>query len=338
MKHFHVFAVSMLALGSIVFGIAACGGLDSNELDFLSASGTTTLADGVTPASGLAISAYNWVVSYKDGSTVAYPFTQLGGFVTDGSGNFTFDSASIGLQSGTQQESCVDVCVSYSTGYEDVCTDWESESTDYCSSWSYDDYYDEDYCSSWSTDTTEYCAAWGTESYSYCSAYGQDCSWYYPSRDVSDIAQAYSEITYPVGPSSVVTTQSTYSTTPDMAFSSTQEKGKNTVTTSQLWTQDDQFITALISSPAPVAAKAGQAPRASDEGISAARLAKRLKKIADHNLAKYPTQKKRPATQPKLGRTHAPATMYGADAIESLPAELKAQITQARAACGAIKR
>jgi hypothetical protein len=310
---------------------SACDGSSSSTEynDYLSASGSVYEADGTTKVGGLGITAYDWVVSYKDGSTVAVPFdypTSTSAVADDTFGTFAFGSTELALNSGNTAQSCTDVCVQWSVGYEEVCYLWDTE--EYCADW----YGDE--CVDWDTDL--YCALPGLEPYDYCSGWGQDCEFYYPARNIHDINSAYSEITYDTGSSSSITTTSEWTTlAPDAVISETTSNttNKHTLTTvNETWTQADEFITPFLSA-------ASTSRAAKKTALTAARLAV----VKAHNDEKFPKRQPHGLVEDKktgkmrapiLGRSHTKAKSR----LGSLTAEQKLMIEIARKGFKATKK
>lgn len=226
------FVGSLLALFAIGATFASCDYAETSYRDYLNASMKVKKSDGVTPASNLALTFYDWIINYKDGSAVRERFEDPS-FVTDASGAYSFKSAELRLQSGYEAESCQTVCVEEETTWEEQCDYYEDE----CVEW--DDYgnclYTDSFCQSYSWYPVTYCTAWG-----------EDCEYYYPSRDVADISQAYSEITYQnVGGLEVVASPTDWTPATAYASTTTAVEGTNDKVVTMEWTQDDTFVTGL---------------------------------------------------------------------------------------------
>jgi hypothetical protein len=317
---------NLIVLLVLVFALIAqaCGGDgggSTDYVDFLKAQGTVNLADASTPAASVSINQYNWVVSFSDGSTVANPFTQPG-LVTDAKGKFGFAPPQLFLTSGNQEQTCDTVCTVWDTGSEWVCTDYEQDCSDYCADWE-TDAYGNDYCADWETSCSYYCANGYYDAYQYCAVYAQDCGYIYPSRLVSDIKSAYSEITYDTstGP---MTSQSVNTTLPANALSSSSAaSGKNTTVT-QSWTESDTYVTTLTASPTATTTAAL---------VTATALGNRAQITAQHNAAKGMPTANHLGTK-RFGRNHAPSTFVPYTKVGSLP-KVQSALDLLRAKCGA---
>jgi hypothetical protein len=317
-------------LSVVVFALVAqaCGGDDGSTSynDFLKATGTAYLADTKTAATSVPITDYNWIVTFSDGSTVPNHFSQPG-LVTDTKGKFGFAPPQLFLTSGNQEQTCDQVCIEWDTGNEWVCTDYEQSCSDYCADWETDDNGDE-YCADWETSCDTYCANGYEDFYQYCGVYGQDCGYIYPSRLVSDITSAYSEITYDTS-SGPMTAQSEETTLPAMALgSSSAASGKNTTVT-QNWTESDTYVTTLTSSPATTAT----VQSALVGGATEAQLQNRARLTSQRNAAKGNPVVKHLGTK-RYGRNHKPSLYVPAGQLGSMP-KLKSSLEAIRAKCGA---
>lgn len=214
-------------------------------LDYLSAAGTVLGSDGRTPVQNLRVSDYNWIVTYRDGSTVSNPVRV--DRTTDAEGRFRFDSQELNLRSGQGLTSCNDVCVSWSTGFENYCVVYDTYCEDYCAAWSRDSFGNE-VCLDWRTSCTDTCAQYATNTYQYCDTFARDCNVTYPPRTASDIAQAYSEIRFALG-SSVITSQSLNSTLASQAFQTvTTRDTQGNSTVIETWNQNDTYVTPITGS------------------------------------------------------------------------------------------
>ncbi len=307
-KSFFIVTSVCAALASMAVG---CGpGTNTTYRDFLTAIGTVFQADGRTPLTDLAIDSYNWVITFTDGSSVSNPFvpsTQNSTmWTTNATGQFTFTSDQLALTSGTQVESCTQVCLDWATGYNDVCTDWQTSSEDYCADWEVDSD-GNDYCADWETSYTDYCANWGSESYLYCDLYGQDCGWIYPARAIEDIASAYSEINYTDG-ASTVTTQSSGTVTPANAISTSKTTAGHDIVVDDKWTQQDNYVTNYTQ-------------------LSASK----AKIVTARNTSKMSSRKILKNGIPHFGRTHAVAKVMK----DKFSVKQQAKIDAARTGCGA---
>lgn len=207
---------------TILVGAVAIVGCDPAETryrDYLNATVNVKAGDGVTPVSGLAVQAYDWVIKYKDGSTVTERFEDPS-FVTAKNGGFNFLSGELALQSGHIASDCTRVCVEESYYYDYRCVEWDLDG--YCT-------WEEQY------------PVW------YCTRYMNDCDYYYPTRNIDDIELTYAEITYGFG-TSAVTTPSEAFTTPEQALATSKTPfGKNDTLVEFNWAQDDVFITPVSS-------------------------------------------------------------------------------------------
>lgn len=221
-------------------------GPSTYSYDYLSATGTLYQADARTPVAGALIESYDWIVSFTDRSTVAVSFKPA--VTTDAAGQFKFDSSKLSLHSGNEAESCTDVCVESETRYEDYCAEWTTETDDeFCVDWEIDSEGYE-YCSDWEYSPGEtYCSAWETSSYEACVAWGEDCDYYYPARDIGDITQAYSEITYSFGGFNGFAESSTtnYPGT-SVVTNSTTDPNSGDTTVNTIWSEIDSFTLPLV--------------------------------------------------------------------------------------------
>jgi hypothetical protein len=324
-------------LAAVVAGAAAlasgCDSEDTFYYDYLKATGIVTQVDGKTAVPNIAISNYDWIVTFTDGSTIAVPFVSVG--TTDTEGKFGFDSTQLDLHSGNLAESCTDVCLATATEYEDVCYNWVTEQGDeYCTGWDYDEWGDE-YCTGWAYEEGEtYCSSWGTESYEYCTLWGEDCEYYYPARDVSDIASAYTEITTNIGGATYTIPSSNVTLAADAYTrnSTTAPNGEDTIV-DMLWTQNDVFASPLVIGVAAQQKKLERESKlnARQKAIVQARnAAKKVEKAIARKIEK-PLAKEANG-KPRVRKTRAQAQKKP---YAELPAELQQIINKARTGCGA---
>jgi hypothetical protein len=337
MNHFKLVRKTAFLSIPLAFATAAAvlaagceSGPETYDYDYLRANGFVAEADGQTPIPGVAIGEYDWVVSYTDGSTVAVPFATPG-VVTDGTGSFSIASDKLSLQSGNQETSCTDVCTATDTVEIDECYDWETEYGDeYCADWEYDENGDE-YCADWEQDETDVCVDWEPTYDTECVEWGTDCDYYYPSRNIDDIAQAYSQISYTYG-DSAVTTVSRDITFPAGAVTSTSTQLNSAGDTEldRLWTQNDFFVTPI--SHAALSARIAQAKALNNtparQQLTAAHNASRVKKAPTHrHVSRDKAMRKRITAAKKL-----PIAQIMGDKAKW------DKVLKARSGCGAIKK
>jgi hypothetical protein len=170
---------------------------------------------------------------------------------------------------------------------------------------------------------------WEEREYSYCSQYGQDCTYYYPSRNIKDITTAYSEITYPVG-AARVTTQSQYSTLAADGAQSMSTTLDHTTTVTAQWTQNDRFITPFTAVGTGLASREANAPARAKS--SPKFLTPKQAEIVALRNAAHRTPKMKRAGTPHFGRTHRPSKVLPAQSLN--PAQL-IKLELARKAFGA---
>ena len=286
---------------------AACNYSDFVTYDFLKVEAQVVASDGETPIDDLSIQNYRWIVSYKDGSTVSMPFNPA--LKTDQDGKFQFSSGELDLQSGNGNASCTDVCVATATSYDTVCTTEDTYTYDSCLSWG-SDYYGDPVCLYWETQVVSECIVWEQRPYSYCTTWAQDCAYSYPDRNIDDIAYSQSEIDYRLG-SSLVTTASELN--PSGGYSTLRRSEDQR---SLQWLEEALFITPLESASASKSQVKKSNLTAQQREIVRARNAN-----AEHQTREV---------EPKLSRTHTPATRVSYDQLQDLTASQKQKLEEAR--------
>jgi hypothetical protein len=357
-------ASAALCLTAAGLALAACeGNTTTTTRDFLNASGTVFLNDGKTAVQNLPISQYDWIINYTDGSSVDVTFdtsnANIAGtnasIMTDASGNFNFQSDQLQLQSGTQVQSCTNVCVQTAVGYDDTCVDWQISYQDYCANWASGGQscspgtgstgtgstgtgstgtgstggscvQNPDVCTDWQTQEVSTCDSWVSQEYTYCTTYAQDCGWIYPDRDVTDIKSAYSEITYTNGTSTVQTRSDSDILAKDAASTSSKQDPNNSSNNieTELWHQVDHYTTPFIAQVQVSAAN--QAP------VGSAQQAARMQIVAQHNLSKYGPAKLNAKGQPfwGLGHSHPACKYVPADSLTDQAGAAKVQALRAK--------
>lgn len=309
--------------------------------EFLTAEGTVLAANAKSAVEGLTIGAFNWITTFSDGSTVANPFIPRSA-LTNSTGKFGFASSQLQLFSGNQEEVCDQVCVDWQTATQDVCVNWQQSCYDSCSDWgqtctdtctSYD--YDADgnkycvsydttctdTCNNWVTNCSDTCINWSTETYSYCTAYAEDCGYIYPTRSVTDIVSASSEITYDNGSGPITVASEGAALTPNAALISTETATQTERNVNRSWLQKDTYVTEI--EPAASSAPALSAAR---QSIVAAR-----------NASK-PRVTLMKAGKPNLSRVHATPKFFKSDKLNTMNSSFMTKLQETRSKANAFEK